>query len=91
MTRQVLEKMTSENKANETVYVSNWTVEHHKLTGSGLCALLQNRNHWRYHAGYAALQLSDTSIRMAVMKRLARIRHQQVDFTAQPHQSERET
>lgn len=38
----------------------------------------------------APLQLSDTAIRMAVVKRLAWIREQQADFAAQPRQSERE-
>lgn len=38
----------------------------------------------------APLQLSDTAIRMAVVKRLAWIRQQQADFAAQPRQSERE-
>lgn len=36
------------------------------------------------------MQLSDTAIRMAVVKRLAWIREQQADFAAQPRQSERE-
>ncbi len=35
-------------------------------------------------------QLSDTAIRMAVVKRIAWIRQQQADFAAQPRQSERE-
>jgi predicted metal-dependent hydrolase len=38
----------------------------------------------------APLQLSDTAIRMAVVKRIAWIRQQQADFAAQPRQSERE-
>lgn len=38
----------------------------------------------------APLKLSDTAIRMAVVKRLAWIRQQQADFAAQPRQSERE-
>lgn len=38
----------------------------------------------------APLQLNDTAIRMAVVKRLAWIREQQADFAAQPRQSERE-
>ncbi len=38
----------------------------------------------------APLQLSDTAIRMAVVKRIAWIREQQADFAAQPRQSERE-
>ncbi|MDH0450364.1 SprT family zinc-dependent metalloprotease [Shewanella sp. GD04112] len=38
----------------------------------------------------APMQLSDTAIRMAVVKRLAWIREQQADFAAQPRQSERE-
>lgn len=38
----------------------------------------------------APLKLSDTAIRMAVVKRLAWIREQQADFAAQPRQSERE-
>lgn len=38
----------------------------------------------------APLKLSDTAIRMAVVKRIAWIREQQADFAAQPRQSERE-
>lgn len=38
----------------------------------------------------APVQLSDTAIRMAVVKRIAWIRQQQADFAAQPRQSERE-